>query len=228
MCFLNVFTIEWKIIVDLREDQYSFDHYLNSLRWGNLSTIKIEIPRVAEKMAEFFKFYEFFRFFFFLLPSFFFPSFIFFIFKIFSWFLKKRRFFTFFSFFFFFFATENEVLGDSWAPPWKSTPNESLFGRWPTKRVVCIRGAAERMAAGHNPPINEGEARAAPTVFWKSTRQRGTAPSFLPPRMPYLHLNRIPRWGTMLYVYTILLWIRSIQPGQRHFPRINESPWILS
>lgn len=136
---------------------------------------------------------------------------------------KKRRFFA----FFFFFFTENEVLGDSWAPPWKSTPNESLFGRWPTKRVVCIRGAAERMAAGHNPPINEGEARAAPTVFWKSARQRGTAPSFLPPRTPYLHLNRIPRWGTMLYVYTILLWIRSIQPGQRHFPRINESPWVL-
>ncbi|KYM77176.1 hypothetical protein ALC53_12471 [Atta colombica] len=35
----------------------------------------------------------------------------------------------------------------------------------PTKRIVCIRGAAERVAAGHSPPINEGEARAAPPVF---------------------------------------------------------------
>ncbi|KYQ58893.1 hypothetical protein ALC60_02049 [Trachymyrmex zeteki] len=34
----------------------------------------------------------------------------------------------------------------------------------PTKRIVCIRGA-ERVAAGHSPPINEGEARAAPPVF---------------------------------------------------------------
>ncbi|KYM99775.1 hypothetical protein ALC62_09393, partial [Cyphomyrmex costatus] len=35
----------------------------------------------------------------------------------------------------------------------------------PTKRIVCIRGAAERVVAGHSPPINEGEARAAPPVF---------------------------------------------------------------
>ncbi|EFN67543.1 hypothetical protein EAG_16224 [Camponotus floridanus] len=46
----------------------------------------------------------------------------------------------------------------------------------PTKRVVCIRGAAERVVAGHSPPINEGEARAA-SPFRISKKYSSKTPS---------------------------------------------------
>lgn len=73
------------------------------------------------------------------------------------------HFFKFKNFFFFFaLGTLSEIPG--LRPESRERTSPSSAAR-PTKRVVCIRGAAERVVAGHSPPINEGEARAASPVF---------------------------------------------------------------
>lgn len=69
------------------------------------------------------------------------------------------------NFFSIFFCTRNPQREIPGLRPESRERTSLSSGARPTKRVVCIRGAAERVVAGHSPPINEGEARAASPVF---------------------------------------------------------------